>query len=103
MKIFVRRITLLHWSGVSVKEANHQDQKKCSCGVLNNKFIMIKVGNRNWLGQAPCQSVPVQDHHGQWSPSNETTFQMHQWLLGQIFSKNFNNNSNVNVRVRSFI
>ena len=57
MKIFVRRITLLHWSGIPVKEANHQDQKRFSCGVLNNKFIMLKVGNRNWVGQAARQCL----------------------------------------------
>ena len=40
-----------------MKEANHQDQKRFSCGVLNNKFRMIKVGDRNWVGQAPRQCL----------------------------------------------
>ena len=24
---------------------------------VSNKLIMIKVGNRNWVGQAPCQCL----------------------------------------------
>ena len=41
--------------GLPVKEANHQDQKRFSYGVLNNKFI--KIFNRNWVGQAPGQCL----------------------------------------------
>ena len=60
---------LLHYSGVPVREANHQDQKRFSCGVLNNKFIMIKVGDRNMVSHAPVQDI-------KWSPSNEPRFEL---------------------------